>query len=88
MAFALIKTGGMDEVSRVRITRETQAMGRLGSHPHIVTVFDFGEKESQPEPAGPVIKCSRVFGGSEASVHGGTGNYRRQDGWAQPWSTM
>ncbi len=88
MAFALIKTGGMAWVSRVRITRETQAMGRLGSHPHIVTVFDLGEQEGQPEPAGPVIKCPRVFGGSKASVHGGTGNYRRQDGWPQPCSTM
>ena len=37
MAFALIKTEGLYEVSRTRITREAQAMGRLGSHPHIVT---------------------------------------------------
>ncbi len=42
VAFALIKTEGLDEVSRTRITREAQAMGRLGSHPHIVTVFDLG----------------------------------------------
>ena len=31
-----------------RITREAQAMGRLGSSPHIVTVFDLGEHEGQP----------------------------------------
>ncbi len=31
VAFALIKTEGLDEVSRTRITREAQAMGRLGS---------------------------------------------------------
>ena len=48
VAFALIKTEGLDEVSRTRITREAQAMGRLGSHPHIVTVFDLGEEQSQP----------------------------------------
>ncbi len=48
VAFALIKTEGLDEVSRTRITREAQAMGRLGSHPHIVTVFDLGEHEGQP----------------------------------------
>ena len=48
MAFALIKTQGLDDVSRTRITREAQAMGRLGSHPHIVTVFDLGEHEGQP----------------------------------------
>ena len=30
VAFALIKTEGLDEVSRTRISREAQAMGRLG----------------------------------------------------------
>ncbi|MBI2887597.1 MAG: hypothetical protein HYY02_10360, partial [Chloroflexi bacterium] len=34
VAFALIKTEGLDDVGRQRITREAQAMGRLGSHPH------------------------------------------------------
>jgi len=48
VAFALIKTEGLDDVSRTRITREAQAMGRLGSHPHIVTVFDLGEEQTQP----------------------------------------
>ena len=47
VAFALIKTEGLDEVSRTRIIREAQAMGRLGSHPHIVTVFDLGQ-EAEP----------------------------------------
>ncbi len=48
VAFALIKTEGLDDTSRTRIQREAQAMGRLGSHPHIVTVFDLGEEQSQP----------------------------------------
>ena len=48
VAFALIKTEGLDDVSRTRIQREAQAMGRLGSHPHIVTVFDLGEETCQP----------------------------------------
>ena len=48
VAFALIKTDGLDETSRTRITREAQAMGRLGSHPHIITVFDLGEEQDQP----------------------------------------
>ena len=43
VAFALIKTEGLDDVGRDRITREAQAMGRLGAHPHIVSVFDLGE---------------------------------------------
>ena len=48
VAFALIKTDGLDATSRTRIQREAQAMGRLGSHPHIVTVFDLGEEAGQP----------------------------------------
>ena len=48
VAFALIKSEGLDDVSRTRIQREAQAMGRLGSHPHIVTVFDLGEERGQP----------------------------------------
>jgi hypothetical protein len=48
IAFALIKTEGLDDVSRERIAREAQAMGRLGAHPHIVTVFDLGEEAGQP----------------------------------------
>ena len=48
VAFALIKTEGMDDTSRARITREAQAMGRLGNHPHIVTVFDLGDDQDQP----------------------------------------
>ena len=47
VAFALIKTEGLDETSRTRIEREAQAMGRLGAHPHIVTVFDLGVHEGQ-----------------------------------------
>ena len=44
VAFALIKTEGLDEVSRTRVQREAQAMGQLGSHHHIVTVFDLGQE--------------------------------------------
>ena len=48
VAFALIKTYGPDAVSRIRISCEAQTMGRLGAHPHIVTVFDLGDHEGQP----------------------------------------
>ena len=48
VAFALIKTEGLDDTSRIRIQREAQDMGRQGSHAHIVTVFDRGEKSGQP----------------------------------------
>jgi hypothetical protein len=36
-AFALIETEALDEASRERIKREAQAMGRLGTNPHIAT---------------------------------------------------
>ncbi len=48
VAFALIKTEGLDEISRTRVQREAQAMGRLGSHQHIVTVFDLVQEQDQP----------------------------------------
>jgi serine/threonine protein kinase len=48
VAFALIKTDGLDEVGRERVRREAQAMGRLGAHPHVVSVFDLGEEDGQP----------------------------------------
>jgi len=38
----------LDDTSLIRIQREAQAMGRLGSHPHIVTVFGQGEEQGQP----------------------------------------
>ena len=43
VAFALIKTEGLDEVGHECIVREAQAMGRLGTHPHVVSVV-------RPEP--------------------------------------
>jgi len=48
VAFALIKTEGLDEAGRSRIQREAQATGRLGSHSHIVSVFDLGQEQDQP----------------------------------------
>jgi eukaryotic-like serine/threonine-protein kinase len=48
VAFALIKTEGLDDTARERIAREAQAMGKLGTHPHIVTVFDLGDEAGQP----------------------------------------
>jgi serine/threonine protein kinase len=48
VAFALIKTEGLDQVARERVSREAQAMGRLGDHPHIVTVYDIGDEDGRP----------------------------------------
>lgn len=48
VAFALSKALGLESVIRSRIIREAQIMGRLGSHPNIVTIFDLGELDDQP----------------------------------------
>ncbi len=48
VAFALIKTEKLDESTRTRIKREAQAMGKLGDHPNIVSIFDIGDHEGQP----------------------------------------
>ena len=61
VAFALIKSEGLDETSRTRIQRGAQAMGRLGFHAHIVTVFDLGgpaasRGTSYQDPAGDGVR--------------------------------
>src|SRR3990172_4106464 len=48
VAVAVIKTEGLDEAGLARVHREAQAMGRLGDHPHIVTVHDIGDEGGQP----------------------------------------
>jgi predicted ATPase/class 3 adenylate cyclase len=48
VAFALIKTEGLDADGIVRVRREAQAMGRLGDHAHIVTIFDTGDEDGAP----------------------------------------
>ena len=48
VAIALIKTDGLDEAGLARVRREARAMGRLGDHPHIVTVHDIGDEGAQP----------------------------------------
>jgi class 3 adenylate cyclase len=48
VAVAVIKTEGLDEAGLARVKREAQAMGRLGDHPHIVTVFDIGDDQGRP----------------------------------------
>jgi class 3 adenylate cyclase len=48
VAIAVIKTEGLDEAGLARVQREAQAMGRLGDHPHIVTIHDIGEEDDQP----------------------------------------
>jgi serine/threonine protein kinase len=48
VALATIKTEDLDAAGLERVRREAQAMGRLGDHPHIVTVYDIGEEDGRP----------------------------------------
>ena len=63
VALALIKTEGLDDVGRERVVREAQAMGRLGTHPHLVAVLDFGQHEGSP-----FIVTEYLAGGSVADL--------------------
>jgi eukaryotic-like serine/threonine-protein kinase len=62
IAFALIKTEKLDDAGRTRIKREVQAMGKLGDHPNIVTVYDFGDYEGQPYIVLPLLSGGDVEG--------------------------
>ena len=62
MALAVIKSEGSDDLSRTRITREAQAMGRLGDHPNILQIRDLGEDNGQPYLALPLMTGGPVEG--------------------------
>ncbi len=55
VAFALIKTEGLDETSRERVKREAQAMGRMGTHPCIMPIYDLGDEAGQPFMVQPLM---------------------------------
>ena len=65
VAFALIKTEGLDGISRTRVQREAQAMGRLGSHQHIVTVFDLGEEPGNGDFEASPYMVTELMGGGD-----------------------
>src|SRR4051812_28981324 len=48
VALGIVKTSGLTEDARTRVTREAQSMARLGDHPHVVTVHDIGEENGDP----------------------------------------
>jgi serine/threonine protein kinase len=48
VAFALIKTEGLDASGRERISREARSMGKLGDNPYVVSIYDVGEERGQP----------------------------------------
>lgn len=53
----------MDDAGRAQVQREARALGQLGDHPHIVTIFDVGEESGQP-----YFVSQYLSGGSLAEV--------------------
>jgi serine/threonine protein kinase len=62
VAFGLIKAEDLDDTSRERITREAQAMARLGDNPSIMPIFDLGDEDGQPYLVQPVMDGGDVEG--------------------------
>jgi len=87
VAFALIKTDGLDDTARERISREAQAMGRLGSHPHIVTVFDLGTEAvaSRQRPVGDGDSLSLAGEGEGEGETQAPAHTRAAPGHGQPY---
>jgi len=47
-ALALIKSDQLQSEDLLRLRREAQAMARLGTHAHLVTIFDIGDDDGRP----------------------------------------
>ncbi len=48
VAIAMRRVEGLDLAGQTRVMNEARAMGRLGDHPNIVTVYDIGDEGGQP----------------------------------------
>ena len=71
VAFALIKTAGLDASGRERISREARAMGKLGDNPYVVSIYDVGEERGQP-----YIVSQYMAGGSVDDLLRRSANHR------------
>jgi class 3 adenylate cyclase len=65
VAIALIKSEGLDEAGLARVRREAQAMGELGDHPHVVTIFDVADEGDQVY----IVSQYMAGGDLEARIH-------------------
>ncbi len=67
VAVAIFDTEGIGETTLARSRREAQAMGRLGEHPHIVSVLDTGEHDSIPYVVSEYVAGGDLFEVLESS---------------------
>ena len=70
VAFALINIRGLDQSDRSRIQREAQTMAKLGEHPNIVQIYDFGQDDGRPLMVLPLI-AGGTADGLAKSAQGG-----------------
>ncbi len=75
VAFCSIRSDGLDLIGRQRVLREAQSMGRLGAHPHLVTIHDIGEEDGNP-----YIVEEFMSGGDVAGLLQGTGDRKQGTG--------
>jgi predicted ATPase/class 3 adenylate cyclase len=71
VAVAVFETEGVEETVLARARREAQAMGRLGEHPHIVSVYETGEDDG-----GPYIVSRYLPGGDVETMLGAAQDHR------------
>ena len=61
-ALSRIDASTLDATDVARLRTEARALARMGAHPHVVTVYDFGE-----ERGSPFLVCEYVRGGDLAA---------------------
>jgi class 3 adenylate cyclase len=71
VAVSLLETQGLDEAGLQRVRREAQSMGRLGDHPHVVTIHDVGQEGER------VFIVSRYMAGGDVESRIRTAPERR-----------
>ncbi len=67
VAVAVFDTEGIGEAALARSRREAQAMGKLGDHPHIVSVLGTGEDDGVPYVVSEYVGGGDLAGVLEAS---------------------
>ena len=70
VAFALINIRGLDQSDRSRIQREAQTMAKLGEHPNIVQIYDFGQDDGRPFMVIPLIAGGTAYGLAKSAQGG------------------
>ena len=62
VASALIKTEGLDDAAKTRITREARTMGKLDEHLHLMPIHDLSREGDQPYMILPLMGGADVEG--------------------------